>query len=96
MDTNTDRSIPRVPFVDLAAQYAPIAEEIDGAVSEVLRGMDCILGRSVRLFEEEFAAFCEAEHGVGVDSGTSALELALRACGIEDRITGKGRLLEEF
>jgi dTDP-4-amino-4,6-dideoxygalactose transaminase len=79
---DTDRSIPRVPFVDLAAQYATIAEEIDGAVSEVLRGMDFILGRSVRLFEEEFAAFCEAEYAVGVDSGTSALELALRACGI--------------
>jgi dTDP-4-amino-4,6-dideoxygalactose transaminase len=73
---------PQVPFVDLAAQYATIAEEMDQAILRVLCGTDFILGQDVRLFEEEFAAFCEAEHGVGVDSGTSALELALRACGI--------------
>jgi len=71
-----------VPFVDLAGQYASVKEEIDGAIRDVLGRMDFILGRDVGLFEEEFAAYCEAEHGVGVDSGTSALELALRAAGI--------------
>jgi dTDP-4-amino-4,6-dideoxygalactose transaminase len=69
----------QVPFVDLSAQYTAIEGEIDQAISEVLRGTDFILGRSVRLFEEEFAAFCDVEHAIGVDSGTSALELALRA-----------------
>src|SRR5690349_8640414 len=69
----------QVPFVDLAAQYASIAQEIDAAVSKVVRETDFILGREVRLFEEEFARFCEAQFAVGVDSGTSALELALRA-----------------
>src|SRR3984893_4237931 len=69
----------RVPFVDLAAQYRSIASEIDEAVSKVIRDTDFILGREVRLFEEEFARFCEAQYAVGVDSGTSALELALRA-----------------
>src|ERR1700741_1556764 len=69
----------QVPFVDLAAQYASIAQEIDAAVSKVIRETDFILGREVRLFEEEFARFCEAQFAVGVDSGTSALELALRA-----------------
>ena len=69
----------QVPFVDLAAQYASIAQEIDTAVSKVIRETDFILGREVRLFEEEFARFCEAQYAVGVDSGTSALELALRA-----------------
>src|SRR6184192_736664 len=69
----------QVPFVDLAAQYAAIAEEIDAAVSKTIREADFILGRAVRLFEEEFAAFSEARYAVGVDSGTSALELALRA-----------------
>jgi dTDP-4-amino-4,6-dideoxygalactose transaminase len=71
-----------VPFVDLAAQYAAIAEEIDAAISRVLRGTDFILGQEVGLFEEEFAAVCEVRYAVGVDSGTSALELALRAYGI--------------
>jgi dTDP-4-amino-4,6-dideoxygalactose transaminase len=70
---------PQVPFVDLGAQYRTIAAEIDDAVSKVIRETDFILGREVRLFEEEFARFCEAQYAIGVDSGTSALELALRA-----------------
>lgn len=69
----------RVPFVDLAAQHMAVAQEIEQAISSVLRSTDFILGREVRLFEEEFAAFCETRYAVGVDSGTSALELALRA-----------------
>jgi dTDP-4-amino-4,6-dideoxygalactose transaminase len=70
---------PQVPFVDLGAQYRTIAAEIDEAVSKVIREADFILGREVRLFEEEFARFCEVQYAIGVDSGTSALELALRA-----------------
>ena len=72
----------QVPLVDLAAQYDAIANEIDDATSRVLRGTDYILGRDVGLLEEEFAAICRAEYAVGVDSGTSALELALRAYGV--------------
>ena len=68
-----------VPFVDLAAQYAAIEAEVDAASRRVLRKTDYILGREVELFEEEFAAYCESQHAVGLDSGTSALELALRA-----------------
>src|SRR6267143_75785 len=70
---------PQVPFVDLAAQYRTIAAEINEATSRVIQEADFVLGREVNLFEEEFAAFCEAKYAVGVDSGTSALELALRA-----------------
>jgi len=70
---------PQVPFVDLAAQYRTIAAEINDATSRVIQKADFILGREVTLFEEEFAGFCEAKYAVGVDSGTSALELALRA-----------------
>jgi dTDP-4-amino-4,6-dideoxygalactose transaminase len=70
---------PRVPFVDLTAQYRTIAAEINEATSRVIQEADFILGREVNLFEEEFASFCEARYAVGVDSGTSALELALRA-----------------
>jgi dTDP-4-amino-4,6-dideoxygalactose transaminase len=79
---DTKRKTPQMPFVDLAAQYVAVAEEIDEAILKVLHGTDFILGRDVGLFEEEFAAFCEAEYAVGVDSGMSALELALRAYGI--------------
>ena len=69
----------QVPFVDLASQYGTISAEINEAVSKVIRETDFILGREVRLFEEEFASFCQTKFAVGVDSGTSALELALRA-----------------
>jgi dTDP-4-amino-4,6-dideoxygalactose transaminase len=70
---------PPVPFVDLKAQYPAIASEIDQAVASVIQSTDFILGREVTLFEEEFAEYCETKYAVGVDSGTSALELALRA-----------------
>jgi dTDP-4-amino-4,6-dideoxygalactose transaminase len=70
---------PQVPFVDLTAQYQTISSEIGGAISKVMEEADFILGREVNLFEEEFASFCEAKYGIGVDSGTSALELILRA-----------------
>src|SRR3981189_1625752 len=70
---------PQVAFVDLAAQYRTIAAEIGEATSRVFQNADFILGREVNLFEEEFATFCESRYAVGVDSGTSALELALRA-----------------
>ncbi len=73
----------RVPFVDLSAQYATIKDEIDVAISEVVRGTHFILGQDVKAFEEAFATFCGAAYAVGVDSGTSALELSLRAYGVE-------------
>src|SRR5882672_8570099 len=73
---------PRVPFVDLAAQHAAIHDEVAAATERVLREADFVLGRDVECFEEEFARYCGCEYGVGVDSGTSALELALRAYGV--------------
>lgn len=82
MGVSTSLKQLRVPFVDLAAQYRSIAPEIQEAINSVLHDADFILGREVSVFEQEFASFCEAEHAVGVDSGTSALELALRAYGI--------------
>ena len=77
--TLTHPKHPNVPFVDLGVQYKAISAEIDDAISKVIQDADFILGREVRLFEEEFAEFCDSSHAVGVDSGTSALELALRA-----------------
>jgi len=72
-------ALPQVPFVDLRAQYHTLEAEVSLAMSKVLQQTDFILGRDVAQFEEEFAAYCETRYAIGVDSGTSALELALRA-----------------
>jgi dTDP-4-amino-4,6-dideoxygalactose transaminase len=72
----------KVRFVDLQAQYRTIKNEVDAAMAEVVERTDFILGEEVKRFEEEFARYCEAEHAVGVDNGTAALELAFRALGI--------------
>ena len=73
----------QVPLVDLAAEYKMFEAEVYDAITGVLRKTDFILGRELALFESEFGSFCEAKHAVGVDSGLSALELILRAYGIE-------------
>lgn len=71
-----DRS---VPFVDLRAQYAGIESDVRAAIDGVLERGDFILGEGVRRFEAQFAAYCDTAHAIGIDSGTSALELAIRA-----------------
>ena len=71
-----------VPFVDLNAQHAPIREELTAALDRVLDANGYILGEDVDLFEQEFAAYCGAEHCVGVGSGTAALQLMIEASGI--------------
>ena len=71
-----------VPFQDLKAQYHAIKPEIDEAVGRVLENSTFILGPEVAGFERDFAAFCRVDHAVAVNSGTSALHLALLAGGI--------------
>lgn len=71
-----------IPFIDLSAEYAGLADEIDAAIQDVLAGGWYILGAHVAAFEQEFAAFCGVAHGVGVASGTDALLLALRGLDI--------------
>ncbi|NPV09864.1 MAG: DegT/DnrJ/EryC1/StrS family aminotransferase [Anaerolineae bacterium] len=71
-----------MPLVDLRAQYLAIRDEIDAAIQSVLDSTRFIGGPELASFEAEFAAYCEAEHCVGVSSGTSALSLALDACGV--------------
>ncbi|MDY6875227.1 MAG: DegT/DnrJ/EryC1/StrS family aminotransferase [Chloroflexota bacterium] len=72
----------QIPLVDLKAQYYAIKPEIDGAIERVLTNTSFIMGREVNQFEEAFAAFCEAQHCIGMSSGTSALHLAMLVCGI--------------
>ena len=67
---------------DIAAQHAELRAEIDSAVARVLDTSQFILGAEVAALEKEFAAYCRASHGVGVNSGTSALHLALLAAGV--------------
>lgn len=67
---------------NIAAQHAELRAEIDAAVARVLDTSQFILGSEVAAFEKEFAAYCQAGHAVGVNSGTSALHLALLAAGI--------------
>jgi len=78
----------KIPFVDLAKQYQLHKREIDEALLRVAARCDFILGDDVKLFEQEYAAFCEAPHCVSVANGTEALQLALLACGVgpEDEV----------
>lgn len=72
-----------VPYFDLKAQYASIREEILTALDRVCQNAAFILGTEVAEFEKEFAAYCEAKHCIAVNTGTSALHLALLAAGVE-------------
>ncbi len=71
-----------IPFVDLKAQYHSIKSEVDAAVLGVLESTAFVLGGEVKQFEEEFARYSSAKFGIGVNSGTSALHLALLAAGV--------------
>ncbi len=73
---------PIVPLVDLTCQIKQIRPDLLNAIFRVLSGGQFILGPEVRRFENEFARFCGARFGIGVASGTDALELALRAVGV--------------
>ncbi len=71
-----------IPMLDLRAQFAPIADEICAALDDVLGSQQFILGPQLAALEEEVARACGRRFGVGVASGTDALLLGLRACGI--------------
>ena len=71
-----------IPFLDLRAQYQSIKDEVDPAVIQVMESTQFVLGPEVKAFEEEFAAYSGADHGIAVNSGTSALHLALLAAGV--------------
>lgn len=77
-----ERELATIPLLDLKAQYESIRREVDPAVLRVLGSGSYVQGGEVREFEHEFAAYCGAAHAVAVNSGTSALHLALLAAGI--------------
>lgn len=68
-----------IPFLDLNAMHAEIMDDALAAFERLARTSSFVLGDDVRAFEEEFAAYCGTQYAVGVDSGLSALKLALLA-----------------
>jgi dTDP-4-amino-4,6-dideoxygalactose transaminase len=72
----------RVPFLDLTRQVSTLREQLERAIGEVLDRSRFVESEPLATFENVFAAFCGAEHAVGVASGTDAIEIALRAAGI--------------
>jgi dTDP-4-amino-4,6-dideoxygalactose transaminase len=69
-------------MADLKAQYHGIKAEIDAAIAGVLESSQFCLGSEVAAFEREYAAYCQAKFCAGMNSGTSALHLALLAAGV--------------
>ena len=78
----------KVPQANPHAGYVAYKEEIDNAIARVLASGIYILGQEVALFEKAFSKFIDVFYGIGVASGTDAIEVALRAAGV-----GKGDLV---
>lgn len=76
------QSPEKVPYLDLKAQYLFIKPEIDTAIAQLLESCQFVLGPQVAAFERDFAAFCSSSDCIALNSGTSALHLALLAAGI--------------
>jgi dTDP-4-amino-4,6-dideoxygalactose transaminase len=71
-----------IPFLDLGAQHRALAPELEAAVARVLRSGQFVLGPEVEAFEAAFARYCGTRFAVAVNTGTSALHLALLAAGV--------------
>ena len=68
-----------VPFIDFKEQYYTIKDEDESGLKKVFEKGTFLLGEEEKLFEAEFAEYCEVKYAVGVNSGTDALYLALAA-----------------
>jgi dTDP-4-amino-4,6-dideoxygalactose transaminase len=71
-----------IPFVDLQGQYRRLKPEIDAAIGRVLENAQFVLGPAVEGFERDFSSYCHVSHTVAVNTGTSALHVALLAAGV--------------
>ena len=76
------KTITSVPYYELKQQYESLRSEILEALDRSCRNTSFSLGEDVAAFEKEFADYCEAKHCIAVNSGTSALHLALLAAGV--------------
>ena len=82
--TLTSTPVRQVPYVDIAGQHVAIKEELLEAIDTVITRGQFILGEEVERFERDFAKLCGVRFAVGLNSGTDALVLALRALGVGD------------
>lgn len=73
-----------IPFVDLKAQHAEQAEELEAVALEVLRSGNYVSGARVKAFEADFATYCGSPQAITVNTGTSALHLALLSLGVSE------------
>lgn len=76
------RGTPKVPILDLKAQFRRIEAEVRQAIDEVLESQRFILGPVVQRFEEQAASYLQCATAIGVASGSDALLLSLMALGI--------------
>ncbi|MDA9707727.1 DegT/DnrJ/EryC1/StrS family aminotransferase [Prochlorococcus sp. AH-736-K21] len=74
----------KIQFLNVGSTYSEIKEEIDEAISEVLKSGWYILGKEVEKFEELWSYYCESKYAVGVASGLDSLILSLRALDIKE------------
>ncbi|QIZ69378.1 DegT/DnrJ/EryC1/StrS family aminotransferase [Oxynema aestuarii] len=72
----------KIPVLDLKPQYEQIKDEVQAAINRVLESGRFIMGPDVKLFEQEVAEYLGIKHAIGVNSGTDALVIGLRALGI--------------
>jgi dTDP-4-amino-4,6-dideoxygalactose transaminase len=73
-----------ISFVNFEREYVEIGEEVSQAIQRVLRSGWFILGEEVEKFEEEFSKYVGTRFGIGVNSGSDALYLAVKALGISN------------
>jgi len=72
-----------IPFLDLVTPHLELEAELTQVFQRVIRSAGFIGGAIVEDFEKAFAAFCDTNHSVAVNSGTDALRFALTAAGVE-------------
>ncbi len=72
-----------IPLVNLQRQNILLKKELNQAISKTIENSNFILGQEVKIFEKRFAGFCETKYSISLASGTSSLELALRAFGVK-------------
>lgn len=73
-----------IPFNDFKIEYATIGNEVSQAIQKVLKSGWFVLGEEVKTFEEEFSKYIGAKFEIGVNSGSDALYLAVKALGISE------------
>ncbi len=74
----------RIPLINLEKQYSEIKSDVNRALGSVIKRQSFILGKETEEFERKTARYCGTKYGVGVNSGTDALFLALKAMGVKE------------